>query len=240
MDRVTFATSSGIVWLALAAHFGAGLLSIAAGTVALAAAKGGRLHKHSGLVFTWGMIVLGLTAAAIGTYEKRPGQVSAGLVAAYLVFTAMTTVKPLPGIGRRVDVALMVLAFAYALASLYAGVNEWLDPTVKVIGRPRVVPPLVIGSVILLAAVGDLRAIRAGGLRGSRRLARHLWRMCFALFVATGSFFLGQMKFIPEPVRNVPLLLLLAFAPILFLFYWMWRVRVRGRLSGIIVGATQP
>jgi hypothetical protein len=64
--------------------------------------------------------------------------------------------------------------------------------------------------------------------------------MCFGLFVATGSFFLGQMKFIPEPVRIVPLLLALAFAPILFLFYWMWRVRVRGRLTGVVFGATQP
>jgi hypothetical protein len=239
VDRVTFATSAGIVWLVLAVHFAAGLVSIVGGTVALSVAKGGPLHKQSGLVFTWAMIVLGLTAAGIGTYESRPSQVSAGLVAAYLVFSAMTTVKPLPRIGRRFDMALMVLAFAYAAASLYGGVSEWLDPTLEVVGRPRVVPPLVIGTVILLAAIGDLRTIRAGGLRGSRRLARHLWRMCFALFVATGSFFLGQVRFIPEPVRILPLLLVLAFAPIVFLFYWMWRVRVRGRMGGIVVGATQ-
>jgi hypothetical protein len=238
MDRVTFATSSGIVWLALAVHFAAGLVSIIAGTIALSVGKGGRLHKQNGLVFTWGMIVLGLTAAGIGTYENRPGQVFAGLIAAYLVFSAMTTVKPLTGIGQPVNVALMLLAFAFAAASLYGGITEWLDPTVQVVGRPRVVPPLVGGTVIMLAAIGDLRAIRAGGLRGSRRLARHLWRMCFGLFIATGSFFLGQMKFVPEPVRIVPLLLVLAFAPILFLFYWMWRVRVRGRLSGIVVSAT--
>jgi uncharacterized membrane protein len=239
MDRVTFATSSGILWLGLAVHFTAGLASIVAGTIALSVTKGSRLHKKSGLVFTWTMIALGLTAAGIGTYEHIPSQVFAGLLAAYLVFSAMTTVKPLPGIGQRVNVALMVLAFAYAVASLYGGVTEWLDPTVEVIGRPRVVPPLVVGTVILFAAIGDLRALRAGSLQGSRRLARHLWRMCFGLFIATGSFFLGQMKFIPEPVRFVPLLLALAFAPILFLFYWMWRVRVRGRLSGIVVGATQ-
>jgi hypothetical protein len=98
---------------------------------------------------------------------------------------------------------------------------------------------MVIGTVILLASIGDLRAMRAGGLRGSRRLARHLWRMCFGLFIATGSFFLGQMRFIPESVRFVPVLLVLAFAPILSLVYWMWRVRVRGRLSGITI-ATQP
>ena len=240
MDRVTFATSSGVVWLALAVHFAAGLVSIVAGTIALSAAKGGRLHKRSGLVFTWAMVALGLTAAGIGTYEKVPSQVFAGLLAAYLVFTGMTTVKPLPGIGQRVNVALMLLAFAYAVTNLYAGSVEWLDPTVAVVGRPRVVPPLVIGGVMLLAAIGDLRALRAGGLRGSRRLARHLWRMCFGLFIATGSFFLGQMRFIPEPVRIVPVLLVLGFAPIAFLFYWMWRVRVRGRLTGIVVGATQP
>ena len=93
-------------------------------------------------------------------------------------------------------------------------------------------------DLIDLAAIGDLRAIRAGGLQGSRRLARHLWRMCFGLFIATGSFFLGQMKFIPEPVRILPLLFVLAFAPIPLLFYWLWRVRVRGRLSGIVLGGT--
>src|SRR5688572_32158632 len=63
MDRVTFATSAGVVWLALAVHFAAGLVSIVAGTIALSVAKGGRLHKQSGLVFTWAMVVLGLTAA---------------------------------------------------------------------------------------------------------------------------------------------------------------------------------
>lgn len=240
MDRVTFAASSGPVLLALAVHFAAGLVSIVAGTIALSVAKGGRLHKQSGLFFTWSMIVLGLTAAGIGTYENRPGQVFAGLTAAYLVFSAMATVKPFPGIGQRLNVALMVLVFTYAVASIYGGVIEWLDPTVEVVGRPRVVPPLVFGTVFLLAAIGDLRAIRAGGLQGSRRLARHLWRMCFGLFVATGSFFLGQMKFIPEPVRIVPLLLVLAFAPILFLIYWMWRVRIRGRMSGTVLSNTQP
>ena len=232
MDRVTLATSSGAVWLALTVHFVAGLASIGAGAIALAVTKGGRLHRQSGLVFSWAMVVLGLTAVGIGAYEDRPGQVIGGLLAAYLVFTAMTTVKPLPWAGRRVAIALMVMAFAVALAMLYGAATEWLDPTVEVVGRPRVVPPLIGGTVLLLAAIGDLRLIRAGGVRGPQRLARHLWRMCFGLFIATGSFFLGQMQFIPEPVRLLPLLLVLAFAPLPLLVYWMWRVRVRGWTGG--------
>lgn len=228
MDRVTFATSTGAVWISLALHFGAGLLAILSGTIALSVTKGGGLHKQSGLAFTWSMIVLGLSAAGIGAYENNPGQVVAGLLAAYLVYTAMATVKQLPRIAQRFDVGLMLLAFALAALNLYAGANEWLDASVVVVGRPRVVPPLVGGSVMLLAAVGDLRAIRAGGLQGKPRLVRHLWRMCFGLFIATGSFFLGQMKFVPEAVRIVPVLVVLAFAPIPLLFYWMWRVRARG------------
>jgi hypothetical protein len=36
------------------------------------------------------------------------------------------------------------------------------------------------------------------------------------------------MNFFPEPARNMLLLLMLAFAPLVFLIYVMWRVRVRG------------
>ena len=100
MERVTFATSSGLLWVALAIHFTAGLVSIVTGAIALSVAKGGRLHKQSGMVFTGAMVVLGLTAAAVGTYEQNPSQVFSGLIAAYLVFSAMTTVKPFPAAGE--------------------------------------------------------------------------------------------------------------------------------------------
>src|SRR5262249_40251197 len=150
----------------------------------------------------------------------------------YFVFSAMTTIKPEAGFGRYFNVALTVVAIVGAAAMLYQGMLEWSNPTLTVVGRPRTVPPLVTGTVMLLAAIGDLRVIRAGMLEGSRRLVRHLWRMCFGLFIATGSFFLGQMSFIPEPVRVMPLLLVFAFAPILFLIYWVWFVRVGGRVGG--------
>ena len=91
-----------------------------------------------------------------------------------------------------------------------------------------------MGTIALLAAFGDLRMIRGGALDGPRRLARHLWRMCFGLFIAAGSFLLGQMKFIPEPVRIVPLLFAVAVSPLVLLLYWMWRVRLRRNLRGML------
>ena len=91
-----------------------------------------------------------------------------------------------------------------------------------------------IMTILLLAAIGDARMIWAGGIQGSRRLARHLWRMCFGLFIASGSFLLGQMKFIPEPIRILPLLFVVALSPIVLLLYWMWRVRLKQNLRGLL------
>jgi hypothetical protein len=99
-------------------------------------------------------------------------------------------------------------------------------------------------TIVLLAAIGDLRMLQAGGIQGTRRLARHLWRMCFGLFIASGSFFIGQMKFIPEPIRFVPLIIVLAVSPLVVLLYWMWRVRLKRNLRGMMtakpIGAGGP
>lgn len=67
--------------------------------------------------------------------------------------------------------------------------------------------------------------MRFGVLRGTQRIMRHLWRMCFALFVATGSFFLGQAKFIPKPIRIGPVLTTMAVLPLLAMIYWLVRPR---------------
>lgn len=41
-----------------------------------------------------------------------------------------------------------------------------------------------------------------GGVRGTSRIARHLWRMCLGLFVAAGFFFLGSSN---RPLRLLSL-----------------------------------
>ncbi len=61
--------------------------------------------------------------------------------------------------------------------------------------------------------------------------------MCFALFIASGSFFLGQAQVIPEPLRSMPLLAVLSVAPLVAMGYWVRRVRTR-RLSGIARAAS--
>ena len=88
-------------------------------------------------------------------------------------------------------------------------------------------PFFVFGTVGLLAGIGDVRMLRVGMLRGAPRLARHLWRMCFALFIASGSFFLGQAKVFPKPIRIIPLLAVPVVAVLVMMVYWLWRIRVK-------------
>ena len=57
---------------------------------------------------------------------------------------------------------------------------------------------VIFGSLALLAAAGGVRMLLRGGVFGTQRLVRHLWRMCFALFFATGSFFLGEQQVFPR------------------------------------------
>jgi uncharacterized membrane protein len=228
-DRLTLATSAGLPLLVLAFHVGTGLIALVAGFIAIAVRKGGTWHRRSGLVFVYAMLATGLTAAGIAAYEGKP---AGGVVIVYFVFTAWTAVRPLPRAGRRVDAGLMVLALALAAGDYARGFTALGRPGNQIEGVPAGMA-FFMASILLLAALGDARMLHAGGIRGTRRLARHLWRMSFGLFIASGSFFLGQMKFIPEPVRIVPVIVVLAVSPLLLLLYWMWRVRLKQDLRGI-------
>ena len=236
MNHITIATTSGWIWLVLVSHFSAGLISLVAGTIALAVAKGGRLHKQSGIVFTFTMIAAGVLASVIAVYEGKTGMIFGGLFVVYLIFTATTTVKQLSWNGRALEIALMLYALLYTGVSYYNGSKVWQLPGHVYNGVPAGMM-FFLGTISLLAAIGDFRMIREGSLRGARRLARHLWRMCFGLFIATGSFFFGQAKFIPAPIRIGPVLAALGVAPLVILLYWMWRIRLRKRLSGIIIAS---
>jgi len=230
--HVTIATSSGALWVALLIHFSGGLLGLLSGLVAIAASKGGRLHRRAGLVFVFAMITGGSFAAGIAFYERNYGSLIGGIFTAYLVFTAFTTVRPLASRNARaIQVALAIVVSGLALTQLTFGALAINNP-VKGVPTPMI---FFVGSIALLAAIGDWRLLLAGSITGARRIARHLWRMCFGLFIASGSFFFGQTKFLPKPLRIAPLLGALGVAPLIVLLYWMWRVRVRKRLQGFIL-----
>jgi ATP adenylyltransferase/5',5'''-P-1,P-4-tetraphosphate phosphorylase II len=117
----------------------------------------------------------------------------------------------------------MLVALAVALTDLTFAFQALANGG-KRNGMPAF-PFILFAVVALLASIGDLRMMRSGPLQGASRLARHLWRMCFALFIAALSFFIGQAKVIPAPYRNRGLLALPVLAVLVTMLYWLWRVR---------------
>jgi hypothetical protein len=81
-----------------------------------------------------------------------------------------------------------------------------------------------MGTVVLLMAAGDVRMILRG-LSGTRRIARHLWRMCFGLFFASGSIFIARTHLFPAWLSTTPILLFLGVLPLLLMIFWLIRVR---------------
>jgi hypothetical protein len=71
------------------------------------------------------------------------------------------------------------------------GVAAANSPT-RSLGHYPAAAYFVFGSLALFFAAGDVRMLAHGGVSGTQRIARHLGRMCFGLFIATGSFFLGR------------------------------------------------
>ena len=213
-------------------HVLAGTIAIVAGFIALYSVKGLKLHRKSGMVFVVAMLVMSIsgTVMAFG----HPGtalNVPAGLVTAYLVITSLATVRPRTTQSLRVDRIAMMAAFAIGTGALLVAMSGTV--------RAGMAYPLVMFALVaLFAGEGDRRMIRAGGLKGAARLRRHLWRMCTALFIAAGSFFLGPVRRIPEPLRE-PLFRMIPLVVLVTMAYWLWRYR-RKRTSRGAVGVSAP
>lgn len=224
--------------LDLAVHVLAGALGILSGFVALSTTKGATLHRKSGTLFVYAMIVMALIGSTMAVVRgKAPGANGpVGLLTAYLVITGLVTIRPPEKGSRSLDRGLLLLVLAVTVTLFTFGFAVLASPSGKLYGMPAF-PFLIFGSVGLSAGVGDLRLIRSGGvqtIRGARRLTRHLWRMSFALLIAAFSFFLGQAKVIPKPFRVIPLLAIPPLVVLAALLYWMWRVRIRRSLRGMV------
>ena len=222
-------------------HVVAASLGLLSGYLALYSSKGAPLHRRSGLVFAATMLTMTVSGAIVAvTHSAAPAiNVPAALVTFYLVLTGLTTVRPPAApLARWLDRGGVALALVVGLVALGFGVEA------IVLGHGRdgmpAFPFFLFGVTGVLAAAGDVRMLRRGGLAGAARLVRHLWRMTFALLIAAMSFFLGQADEIPEALRQPPLLAAPVVAVLVTLLYWLWRVRIRRSLRGLRLLAAAP
>ena len=145
-------------------HIAAGGLAIVLGAVALSVKKGGNIHRRSGLLFVYAMLVMGASASILSLLNGRDnGNVVAGVLTAYFVGTALTTVRPASSWTLRINAVALTVAVGLAVRCLAGGVRLINTPGVDPGGVPfrtAGVMSLIVGAVLVMAA-GRRRANHA-------------------------------------------------------------------------------
>ena len=177
-----------------------------------------------------------LTMAANATYlaamKHQMNNLFGGPLTFYLVGTAWWTARRKDGETGTFDWVALLVALGIGAGIMTLG----LEVAYSQAAPPGGVPAgmyFFMSRVALLAGVGDIRMLIRRGVLGTRRIVRHLWRMCFALFIATGSFFLGQgSKVFPAFIIKSNVLFVPAILPLFLLIFWLVRVRFTNAYNG--------
>ena len=169
------------------------------------------------------MLFMSATGAFVAINVPEMLSVSAGVLTFYLVATAWATVIRHEGEAGVFEIIAMLTAFAIAAFTFYFGMEAFRSETGLLDGFPPG-PHFFFGSVALLAGMLDAKMIWSGGVNGKQRIVRHLWRMCFALFIAAASFFLGQQQVFPEVLRGTFILATPVLLVLGVMFFWLIRV----------------
>jgi hypothetical protein len=230
----------------LIAHICGGTVGLLSGTVALSVRKGSSRHALAGKVFVVSMIIMAVFAVYLAIVRHQPNNIGGGILTFYLIGTAWLTARRRDGETNRFDWILLLIPLALGILSWMNGIKIVRSGAPSPDGVP-VGMTFFMGSVMLLAGAGDVRMLLRGGMLGSARIARHLWRMCFGLFIASGSFFMGPSN---RPLRllstvglaqhlspalfSTTLYLVLTVLPLIMLVFWLIRVRFKNAYKGAI------
>lgn len=215
--------------LLLYGHIGGGLVGLLSGTAALFTRKGDWLHRVAGNVFFISMLIMAGIGATVSPFLPDRISAIAGVLTFYLVASSWATVVRREGTTGRFEVG----AFFAVLGVCAAAAFLWMrarTPEGTIDGLPAETLFLFM-TVGAIAAVFDLKVILRRGISGRQRIARHLWRMCFALFIASGSLFAGQPQVFPESLRGSALLNAPVLAPLVLLIFWLLVVRLTKRFK---------
>ncbi len=221
----------------LVVHICAGTLGLLSGTAAMSFRKGSPRHVLAGKVFVASMLTMGVVAVYLAIMRHQPNNIGGGILTVYLIGTAWLTARRRDRETSRFDWVVLLIPLALGTLLWMNGIKVLRSGASSQDGVPAGMM-FFMGSVCLLAAAGDVRMLVRGGVLGAKRIARHLWRMCFGLFIAAGSFFLGPSnrplrllsavglgQHLSPAIFGTTLYLVLTLLPLILLIFWLVRVR---------------
>lgn len=205
-------------------HISMGTLAVFAGAGALMVRKGSRPHRMIGTIFFGTMLIMAAASIYLAIAKPMAISILVGVFTIYLVATSWLAARGTRSGTSMFDYLALALALGVAVGGLAFGLEAQNSPTGLKDGLPAF-PHYFFGALALLAAAGDVSMIAKRGIAGKQRIARHLWRMCFAYFIAAGSLFTGPgASAFPEAVRESGILS--APEPLILAIMLFWLVRI--------------
>ncbi len=192
------------------------------------------------------MLTMDVLAVYLAVVRHQTNNIGGGILTVYLIGTGWLTARRRDGETSRFDGVVLLIPVTLGILTWMNGLTVVRNGASSQDGVP-VGMTFFMGSVMLLAGAGDVRMLLRGGVLGAKRIARHIWRICFGLFIAAGCFFLGPSN---RPLRllsavglgqhlsptlfSTPLYLILSVLPMVMLIFWLVRVRFRNAYQGSI------
>ncbi len=205
-------------------HISGGTIGLLSGAAAVCFRKGSRRHGIAGNVFVISMLTLAASGILLAILKHKTGDTVGGALTLYLVATAWMTARRREERTDPFDWGALLFALGLVTLAATWAIAAATSQTGLKYGYPAGAY-IFLGSVALLSTVGDIRMLVRGGVSGTQRLARHLWRMCYALFIASASVFLARPHLFPAFFRTIGLLYVLTLLPLLLMVFWLVRVR---------------
>lgn len=212
-------------------HIILGAVAILSGFLGLLSKKGQQIHRTAGKVFVFSMLIMAITGSIIAYQKPEMVTFLAGLFTSYLVLSALITVRNTSALYSWQGILLAVYALCIGVAGIYYGYQASQSADNLLDGFPAT-PYFFFGGLALLTAVLDLKILMQKSIVGVHKIARHSWRMSFALLMATSSLFDGPgAKTFPEALQGSSLLLLPQLVVAVLLFYWPVRILYFNKVS---------
>ncbi|WP_300527620.1 hypothetical protein [Maricaulis sp.] len=210
-------------------HIIAGTFCVVGGAVAFTAPKGRPVHRAGGSVFFYTMLIASISGAVLGLLEPERLLITAfaGMLGSYLVLTGWSTARwsrSQTGAQAGVLEVISALLIAVTMAALVIlGVIALGSPDGVFLGFLADYY-FMLATMCGLGLVFDLSLVWRRAISDRARIARHLWRMGLAYFIAVGSFFTGPgARVFPQGLRESGLLSLPEAVTAILIVFWLIR-----------------
>jgi len=206
-------------------HILTGTLALAGGVLAFAAPKGRPWHRRGGRVFFWAMLVSAVSGSILGLLEPARLLITAlaGVLTLYLLVSSWRAARNPSGAFEKTDGLLFALLLLLLLGLGGLGSLALQQPDGRLMGfvAEDYLMLAIMGSP---AAISDITLVFRKRMSDRHRIARHLWRMGLAFFIAVGSAFTGPgASIFPEALRASGMLALPEAVTAVLILFWLVR-----------------